>query len=94
MEVNLDIGIITTKYVMSNQSPVMWIIHDEDGDWQFIGQEEISPSDAMVVSLGRLLEKHQEVETVVRELLSGHQAKREGLNSIWIISPIEEYYYS
>jgi hypothetical protein len=30
---------LTTRYVVKNNSPVVNVICDEDGDWQFLGAE-------------------------------------------------------
>ena len=34
-------AVLTTRYVVKNNSPVVTVIYDEDGDWQFLGTEEI-----------------------------------------------------
>lgn len=56
MEINYDQYVITTKYVINNNSPIIRVIHEKDGAWQFLGKEEnLSESDAFVLSLEEIL---------------------------------------
>ena len=51
MEINYDQYVITTKYVINNNSPIIRVIHENDGAWQFLGKEEnLSESEAIVLS--------------------------------------------
>jgi len=54
---NLDKPAITTKDIMSNKKEITYVVYDSDGDWQFLSNEEVSEEDAMVVSVGQVLEK-------------------------------------
>jgi hypothetical protein len=48
--------VITTKYVVNNNSPILSVFYDEDGDWQFFGKEEVGEDDACIVSVQQILE--------------------------------------
>lgn len=37
MSPNLNIYVFTTIYVMNEYSSIVRVLHDEDGDWQFLG---------------------------------------------------------
>ena len=49
---NRNKAILTTRYIIKNNSPVVTVIYDEDGDWQFLGAEEINKSDARAARSG------------------------------------------
>lgn len=53
---SLNTAVLTSKYVMSNLSPIVYIAHHEDGVWEFWGEEIVEEADIMVVSLGRIIE--------------------------------------
>lgn len=38
-EENKNKSAITTKYVVNNNSIIVSVFYDEDGDWQFLGEE-------------------------------------------------------
>ena len=54
---NRNKAVLTTRYVVKNNSSVVTVIYDEDGDWQFLGAEEIDESDAVVLSMKEMI-KH------------------------------------
>lgn len=52
---NLNIYVLTTVFVIKNQSPILYVYHDEDGDWQFLGIEDhLADADSMIISLGEI----------------------------------------
>ena len=55
IEENKNKSAITTKYVVNNNSIIVSVFYDEDGDWQFFGKEEVSEEDAIVVG-GRIVD--------------------------------------
>ena len=63
---NLNTYIITTKNVINNNFPIIRVIHDEDGDWQFLGDEEnLTEDDAVVISIEELLSIDKSVKEVL-----------------------------
>ncbi|MDH6308434.1 hypothetical protein M2451_000745 [Dysgonomonas sp. PFB1-18] len=57
--------VLTTSYVLTNGSPVTFVLYDEDGDWQLFGEEEINEDeDAYLVSIEEMLE----MEPALRKL--------------------------
>lgn len=67
-----------------NNSSVVTVIYDEDGDWQFLGAEEIDESDAVVLSMKEMI-KHDGTLYNVPELECGQSAVRENIHSPWRI---------
>ncbi|MFM9988585.1 hypothetical protein [Flavobacterium sp.] len=77
--------VITTKYVLIEKKNIIRVIHDSDGDWQFLTNDNVVESDALVVSLQQILEYDESIS----ELLSLPRNKiaiRENKNSKWIIN--------
>ncbi|WP_024467449.1 hypothetical protein [Treponema pedis] len=75
---------LTTRYVIKNNSPVVNVIYDEDDDWQFLGAEEIDESNAVVLSMKEMI-KHDSTLYTVPELEYGRSAVRENIHSLWRI---------
>lgn len=49
--------VLTTSYVLTEGSPVIFVLYDEDGDWQLFGEETIpEDEDAYLVSVEEILE--------------------------------------
>jgi hypothetical protein len=81
---NLNIHVFTTRFVIKENSPILKVYHDDDGDWQFIGKEtNLKEMDAMVVSLEEILN----FDPSLKQLLSlpiGSMAYRLDQYSEWI----------
>lgn len=75
---------LTTRYVINQGSPIVNVIFDEDGDWQFLGEEEIDESDAVVVSIREILE-HDITLCGIPELNYGQSAVRDNINAPWTV---------
>ncbi|PWW59435.1 hypothetical protein DFQ13_10872 [Actinokineospora spheciospongiae] len=77
----------TTQPVLDGE-PVVWIFHDEDGEFQFFGETEIDLDDARVVELAVLVDR----DTTLPDLSTipiGHAAERETPTSPWTVAPFE-----
>ena len=58
-------SILTTAHVLTNGSPVTFVLYDEDGDWQLFGDDEMGEDeDAYLVTVEEILE----MEPVLRKL--------------------------
>ena len=83
--------VLTTRFVIYDNSEIIRIIHEENGDWQFLGCEDnLKESDAVVVSLGEMTDFDNSL-SVVDSLPVGKQALRTNKQSPWYIYDIEEY---
>lgn len=83
--INYDIYVFTTKYVLKKGSPIVRVLHDEDGDWQFLGNEDnLQETDAMVVSLGEIIEFDVTLLEIIN-LPIGKQALRDNTGEVWHI---------
>ena len=39
MKINYKQYVFTTKYVVNDKSPIIKVIHEKDGDWQFLRRD-------------------------------------------------------
>lgn len=88
MDVNFEIYVFTTKFVIRGSSPVVYVAHDLDGDWQFLGGEEgLEEKDALLISLGEMLEFDPTLQSVLT-LSIGQEAIRTEVGGSWKIVDI------
>lgn len=84
-EDNKHKSVLTTAYVLTNGSPVTFVLYDEDGDWQLFGDDEVSDDeDAYLVSIEEMLE----MEPALRKLPDmqpGQAASRDKDSTRWFI---------
>ena len=80
---NLNIYVFTSKYVIKSSSPIVYVSHKNDGDWQFLGEEtNLKAEDAMIVSLGEIL-KHDPSILLIMDLPFGKVAIRKNIEDNW-----------
>ena len=84
IEENKNKSAITTKYVLNNNSIIVSVFYDEDGDWQFLGEEEVSEEDAIVVSIQEMIDIDKSLVNLP-DLKEGESAYRKNKESIWLI---------
>lgn len=89
MEANLNIYVFTTRFVLKELSPIVYVMHESDGDWQFLGKEDgLKEEDAMIISLAEML-KHDPTLITILDLPKGKEATRHDLGKEWIIKTIK-----
>lgn len=84
IEENKNKSAITTKYVVNNNSIIVSVFYDEDGDWQFLGEEEVSEEDAIVVSIQEMIDIDKSLVNLP-DLKEGESAYRKNKESIWLV---------
>jgi len=71
---------------MLKDSFITYVSHDIDGDWQFLGKEEnLTTEDAMLVSMGEIIDHDPTLIKIIEELPQGKEAVRDEVNKEWII---------
>ncbi len=80
---NLNTAVITTKFILDNNSPILYVFHYNDGFWQFSGpEEELNDEDYRVVSLQEIINIDSSVCEVADLPLEG-KAYRQNGNMPW-----------
>ena len=84
-QMNKNQYVITSRFVIYDKSEIIRIIHEENGDWQFLGREEnLKESDAVIISLGEMMDFDNTLG-IVESLPVGKQALRTDKMSPWYI---------
>ena len=83
---NKGIYVFTTRKVMIEKKPILKIVCDEDGDWQFFAKNDLPTSqNALLVSLDEILQMDKNLETIISQLSIGQFAYRKDVLSTWKI---------
>jgi hypothetical protein len=80
-----DQGVFTTLRVMDGRAEIVAVVHDEDGDWQFLDGAPIGLDDIASVQLKHVVDAHPGVAALA-DLRRGEQAFRQGDGS-WLRLP-------
>jgi hypothetical protein len=78
---------ITTKRIVYEGEPILGVVHETDGDWQFVDNGPLELDDVLLVHLGHIVDHHPEVLEVA-DLGPGWQAWRDDAKSPWRRSPL------
>ena len=82
---SLNTAVFTTRYILEEISPILYVYHHEDdGAWQFSSIEECSDSDIRLLSLDEIINIDSSVLELA-ELPLGGYAYRENKDSGWVI---------
>jgi len=78
--------VISTKSVVYENTSILNASHDEDGTWQFLGDdEELSEEDAVVLGLDEIIQIDPTLIEITN-LPKGARAFRKNIGSQWIIT--------
>lgn len=73
----------TTKHWLENLKPIVRVVHDEDGDWQFLTEGEFKTEDIVIVALEQIILRDKTLNEVF-DLDYGEEAEREFIGGEWI----------
>lgn len=76
-----NLGVFTTRQWLEIGKPIIRVIHDNDGDWQFLTGDQM-PEDAKLVCLEQMTIKDNTLNEVF-DLEYGEEAKREFIGAKW-----------
>ena len=84
-----NLAVITLKRILNEDKSVLHVIHDEDGDWQFLDGQFVAEEDAMVVGLGNML-KFDPTLAELADLPKGWLAERSVVDGDWQRSQLSQ----
>lgn len=87
-EIDLNMAVITSIYVISKYSCITEVIHNSDGIWEFYGDDALKEDDFKVISLEEVLQIDDSIYQILFSIHSGYYAKRINKNSEWNIHKI------
>jgi hypothetical protein len=68
--------------VHRNELPILLVVHDDDGDWQFLDGGAFDEEDAVAVHFGHVFEQHPELRSLA-DLPEGWAAERDSIGRDW-----------
>lgn len=83
-----NLGIFTTRQWLELNKPILHVIHDNEGDWQFLTGYQM-PEDAKLVALEQMTIKDTTLNDVFN-LDYGEQAEREYIGGQWTRTKTED----
>jgi hypothetical protein len=83
-----NLGIFTTRQWLELGKPILKVIHDNDGDWQFLTGDSM-PEDGKLISLKEMVKSDKTLNEVF-DLDYGEEAEREFIGGKWIRSQTEK----
>ncbi len=75
-------AVITLRRIMDGSKPILYVVHDEEGDWQFLDGGDVSEEDANLVSLESITELDPTVNALA-DLPTGWAAERTAADKSW-----------
>jgi len=83
-----DLAVVTVRSVIEDGRPILLVVHDADGEWQFLDGEDVTEEDARVVSLHFAISRDASLRSLVVSLPPGWQAWRSGPDQAWRTLPL------
>jgi len=77
-----DVAAITTRRVIEDQYPILWVTHEEDGYWQLLCGTTNQTEDGRVACLGELFERDRSIGALA-DLPRGWRAWRDSVSDAW-----------
>ena len=75
-------AVITLTRILDGSHPILYVVHDEDGDWQFLDGGDVSEEDAATVSLKSVTERDSSILSLA-DLPVGWAAERKTVDQKW-----------
>ena len=77
-----NLGVFTTRQWLEGRKPILRVVHDEEGDWQFLTGDQM-PEDIKIVALEQLILSDPTLNQVFN-LDYGEAADRNFIGDKWI----------
>ena len=82
-------AVFTTTHFLDQHFPILRVIHDEEGDWQFLTGHEFSGEDCKVMAMEEVVKKDRSLNALFH-LNYGEYADRKTINDNWVIGSVME----
>ena len=77
-----NVAVFTTRQWLEEKKPILRVVHDEDGDWQFLTCDQM-PEDIKIVALEQMTLRDPTLNDIFN-LDYGEEAKRDFVGGKWI----------
>ncbi len=82
-----SLAVVTLKRIIKDHRPVLYVVHDEDGGWQFLDGGDVTAKDSAVAGLGEMLTHIDHTLDQTATLPRGWHATREFIGGPWFVRP-------
>lgn len=79
-----SLAVITLKRIVKGRAPVLYVVRDDEGGWQFLDGDDCTEDDAAIVGLDEII-AHDPTLRELAALPPGFYAARETLDAPWHI---------
>jgi hypothetical protein len=83
---DLNKAAFTLKSIINRNGAILYVVHDEEDEWQFLNGEPVSVQDMMIVSLQQIIDRDNTISQIL-DLKMGHKTNRTNAASKWEITP-------
>lgn len=80
-------AVFTCCHVMNRERPILYVAHDEDGDWQFLCGTEHSDEEARLVALMEIVKLDPGIISLA-QMECGYCAESQDVSSPWNVMPM------
>lgn len=80
------LAVITLTRILNGSKPILYVVHDEDGDWQFLDGDDVSEEDAETVAFKRVVDLDRSLGELA-DLPVNWTAEREAVGKPWTRAP-------
>jgi hypothetical protein len=77
-----ELGVYSTRSVMNGETPILLVVHDHEGDWQFLDGSGFEAEKGVLLHLSHIVEGHPEIHEL-RDLPRGWAAERGSADEPW-----------
>jgi len=86
-----DYGVYTCGHVFRDERPVLLVVRDEEGSWQFLcnGSNCVDEGDIHLVGVGHLLERDSSLG-VAADLNVSQYCERQSVGGKWVVGDLEK----
>ena len=77
-----NVAVFTTYKVVSENHPILYVCHDDDGVWQFHTGADVNEEDAKIVALSEIVRRDRSILDLA-DLQIGWSATRTSQNDDW-----------
>ena len=75
-------AVISLTRIISGSQPILYVVHDKDGDWQFLDGGDVSEEDAATVALRNIAKRDPSIKSLA-DLPIGWAAERTAVDQEW-----------
>jgi len=84
-----NLGIYTTRQWLELEQPIVTVLHERNGDWQFLTAEPLAEEDYILVGLEHILQRDPTLNEVF-DLQYGQAADRKFIGDEWVFTALED----